>query len=68
MWVITMVVNAYNQEGEYLERVFKEKPSVDRLNELGYNGEHLHSGGGRRIGDDKWYYLVEVNDGEKYVA
>lgn len=68
MWAITYEMNDYNQHGKYLERVFKNKPSIERLNKYGYDGEHLYKGGGRKYTEDVWFYLVELKDGELYNA
>ena len=66
LWVITFAVNAYEQAGDYFERVFASKPSIDDLNSLGYDGEHLINGGGRYGGERYWYYLTEIKSGEQY--
>lgn len=66
VWVLTSVVNDYNQYGEYFEAVFKSKPSFEQLRELGVPEEHarkcLDTGGGRirTIGNiDEWWLLRE---------
>lgn len=66
MWVITRSENEYNQEGDYLERVFSSKPTKEKLDSLGYDGEHLLKGGGRKGSEYTWYHLVELNSGELY--
>ena len=66
LWVITFAVNAYDQECDYLERVFSTKPTIEDLNSLGYDGDHLINGGGRERDEHLWYYLTEIKSGEKY--
>jgi len=66
MWVITFAINAYEQDGDYLERVFDHKPTNKELEELGYDGEHLLKGGGRKNFEHKWYFLTELKSGEMY--
>lgn len=66
MWVITFAVNAYDQEGDYFERVFDKKPTVEELNKLGYDGEHLIKGGGRKGSEGSWRFLTEIKSGEAY--
>ena len=66
MWVITFAVNAYNQEGDYFERAFDKKPTVEELKKLGYDGEHLIKGGGRKGAEGSWRFLTEIKHGEAY--
>ena len=66
MWVITFAVNAYDQEGDYFERVFDKKPTIEELNNLGYDGEHLIKGGGRKGSEGSWRFLTEIKSGEAY--
>ena len=66
MWIITFAVNAYDQEGDYFDRAFDKKPTVEELNKLGYDGEHLINGGGRKGVEHTWYFLTEIKSGEKY--
>ena len=66
MWVITFAVNAYDQEGDYLDRVFGHKPTKEELDKLGYDGEHLLKGGGRKSFEHQWYYLTELKSGQQY--
>lgn len=66
MWVITFAINAYDQEGDYFERVFDKKPTVKDLDKLGYDGKHLINGGGRKGNEGIWYYLTEIKSGEEY--
>lgn len=66
MWVITFTINAYDQQGDYFDRVFDHKPTKEELDKLGYDGEHLLMGGGRRMFEEQWYYLIEIKSGEQY--
>jgi len=66
MWVITFSVNDYNQHGDYLDRVFNYKPSQEELDALGYDGEHLLNGGGRKNWEKCWYFLTELQPGQMY--
>jgi hypothetical protein len=66
MWVITFAVNAYDQEGDYLDRVFDHKPTKEELDKFGYDGEHLLKGGGRKSFEHQWYYLTELKSGQQY--
>lgn len=67
MWVITYGINEYNQEGEYLDRVFDKRPTKEELDNLGYDGEHLLNGGGRKDQEFTWYYLTSISSGQKYI-
>lgn len=66
MWVITYRINEYNQEGDYLDIIFDHKPTKEELDKLGYDGEHLLKGGGRKNNEYIWYYLTELESGKKY--
>lgn len=67
MWVITFAVNEYNQEGDYFDMVFDYKPTKEELNKLGYDGEYLLKGGGRKDNEYMWYYLSEMKSGQQYL-
>jgi len=67
MWVITFAVNEYNQEGDYFEMVFDHKPTKEELDKLGYDGEHLLKGGGRKGNEYLWYYLSKMKSGQQYL-
>lgn len=66
VWVITREINQYDQDGRYLMYTFTTKPSIEKLNSLGFNGEHLFNGGGRIDEEYEWYYLEEVESGQLY--
>lgn len=68
MWVITRSVNDYNQYGDYFERVFDHKPTKEELDSLGYDGEHLLNGGGRKDFEGVWFWLTEIKSGEEYIS
>jgi hypothetical protein len=66
MWVITFSINEYNQCGDYFDRVFDHKPTKEELDNLGYDGEHLLKGGGRKTFEGQWFHLTEMKSGEQY--
>ena len=73
VWVLTRGINEYDQDGEYFEAVFAEKPTVKKLAET-LKGkihisdimealvlcEHILSGGGRQGVEEVWFNLKEV--------
>lgn len=64
VWVLTMEVNAYDQEGEYFLAVWGHRPSLEELEQhiigSGYAEHLLETGGGRRSqSHDQWYWLRE---------
>lgn len=72
MWVLTRSINQYDQDGDYFERVFATKPTVEEL--VGNNGFFegyakylLDTGGGRIKDENEWYYLKEIGHGEQYI-
>jgi hypothetical protein len=81
IWVITSEVNAYEQYGlSYFETAYLEKPNLQQLCNFLYecplekateqqiiSVEHLSNGGGRRSFEDSWYYLTEIEEGEKWI-
>ena len=77
VWVLTRSINEYNQEGEYFEGVWADKPTIEQLVSF-FKGDnmnayysnitaaldfflHLQNGGGRRGHEDEWYELSEVD-------
>lgn len=70
VWVITSSVNDYNQYGEYFEKAYIGKPTLEDLKsflrpmyteyELDHVTEHLLKGGGRQGDEWKWFYLEEA--------
>lgn len=81
VWVLTKAVNEYNQEGDYLEAVFIDKPTRKDLllHFFGGSGDnkdyearshehvgHVLKGGGRIEAEYEWFYLGELKSGEKY--
>jgi len=63
VWVLTREINKYNQEGEYFEKVFFEKPTSKELSEYTrmskeYCEEFIIRRKGRRT-DHTWYNLYE---------
>ena len=62
MWILTREINAYDQDGEYLEAAFLKKPTEDQIKRyLKYDWEVdwvLNQGGGRKSDyDNTWFYL-----------
>ena len=71
MWVVTRAENDSNQYGEYFVGVYTHKPTIENLKKLLPNKseqtiKHILNGGGRQDFEDTWYFLSEINDGEKY--
>lgn len=69
VWVLTSMVNAYDQYGEYFEACFKEKPTPEQLAVItGLTKEHWESNpcGGRLEWEDEWYNLHEIEYGQKF--
>ncbi len=79
MFAITSAVNAYDQEGDYLEVIFDSTPTLQQLSDWYYNTKleklndeqllflaHLKRGGGRQANESQWYYLTELKSGQKY--
>lgn len=67
-WVLTRQINEYNQDGEYFEAVFAEKPDYDKLAKVllskGWDSKEmidnlLNNGGGRQGREETWYNLRE---------
>lgn len=65
LWIILRSINQYDQDGEYFEMAFDHKPSVKELNKLGYDGEYLIEGGGRKNVEYEWYTLISIQSGHK---
>jgi hypothetical protein len=62
VWVLTSEYNDQGQYGQYFEAVFLQKPTGERLLDLGVDKEdldHVLAGGGRRGDDYVWWYLTE---------
>lgn len=62
VWILTRAINAYDQEGEYFEGVFIDKPTCSQLIECGVadnDVQHVLKGGGRINGEYWWYFLRE---------
>lgn len=71
MWAVTRALNEYNQDGDYLVCVFKDKPDFQRLKTiLSIESDevinNLLEGGGRLNTEDEWFFLTELQDGEEY--
>lgn len=47
--------------------VFDHKPTKEELDKLGYDGEPLLKGGGRKGSEYLWHYLVEMKSGQQYL-
>lgn len=70
MWVVTRGLNMYDQDGEYLETVYANKPTKEQLKKyMGCSDEsaQLLYDGYWKDGDNVWYYLTELKEGEKYI-
>ena len=61
IWILTHEINEYNQDGEYFDRAFAQKPTIDqikeacRYNEMG--AKHVLNGGGRKNNEYMWFNL-----------
>ena len=68
LWVLTSHINDYDQHGDYFEAAWIEKPTSDEL--LPFVGKdevaHVLNGGGRKDGEDFWWFLVEIEAGKQY--
>lgn len=70
MWIITRAINQYNQEGDYFETAYENKPTLEDLVKFFGDEElanHVLNGGGRRGFEYEWYFLTEIKSGEQYV-
>lgn len=70
MHVLTRAINQYDQDGDYFEAVWINKPSIDQLKKFGFTPEYCHhllNNGGDRINQEEtWYFLTEIKEGEEY--
>ena len=63
IWILTSEYNDYNQYGTYFIKAYKDKPTINALQE--YIGrtveycEHVLSGAGRVGCENAWFYLKE---------
>lgn len=64
IWVLTSMVNDYNQYGEYFISAFIKKPTEEELVKLlGEGSEYAKNilcGGGRTDGRNEWHNLKEI--------
>ena len=66
VWVLTREHNDYDQYGRYFCAVFAQKPTHQQLEQLEVyvvpkdRLRHVLNGGGRKQGDDIWWFLEEV--------
>lgn len=64
IWVLTKEYNDYDQHGEYFVAAFSAKPTAEQLAKVDVHANeasHVISGGGRRSGEDSWYWLREYD-------
>lgn len=74
VWVLTEEYNQYDQYGEYFCAVFKEKPTLEQLTEIGVTEDYavhcIENEGGRlyggRVYESGWWYLREVEFNKYY--
>lgn len=70
MWLLTRAINEYNQDGEYFESAWINKPTEEQLSKFFGKDEslieHLLMGGGRIESENVWYYLTEVKEGKEF--
>ena len=63
VWILTKEYNDYDQHGEYFVAVYANKPTHQQLAEQDVPTNrlrHVLNGGGRKDGDDKWFFLIET--------
>jgi len=70
MWVVTREINQFEQDGEYLVSVFKDKPTFQALkallpSESDVTIGKLTRGGGRHGNEYEWFNLFSVENGQK---
>lgn len=70
MWILTRSINEYDQDGEYFESAWIDKPKKEDLFKI-FGGDeslitHLLNGGGRRDLENTWYYLTEFTEGTEF--
>jgi hypothetical protein len=64
VYILTREINEYNQEGEYFEAAFSEKPHHSQLTEQGvpkHRLKHVLNGGGRVGYESEWFMLREYD-------
>tara|TARA_R110000737_G_scaffold353158_1_gene402739 strand:- start:417 stop:665 length:249 start_codon:yes stop_codon:yes gene_type:complete len=70
MYIVTRVLNAYDQDGEYFVAAYLEKPTFKELRGLlsldTVTTGKLLKGGGRQDHEDEWFYLREIAIGESF--
>lgn len=71
MWIVTREIYEKNQDGEYFVAAYYKKPGFQQLRNLlpdksDATIERLTRGGGIHHGDDEWFHLIEVREGECY--
>lgn len=69
IWVVTRLINDYNQDGDYFVGFFYEKPTAAQLANLtGRSVEYWEESpnGGRHGTEYEWYLVVSMEEGESY--
>lgn len=68
VWILTSSYNLYDQQGDYFEAAFKEKPTAEAIAKwFEKKGEkiteelaqHIANGGDRQDTEHQWYNLIE---------
>ena len=67
VWILKSEYNAYDQYGEYFEKVWFHKPSEDELSEFlqctkQFAQEFLNGKQGRQGTEEVWYNLTEYEE------
>lgn len=69
-WVITKLVNDYNQYGQYFISAYTEKPTAEQIKKTLKCSDELavdiEKGGGRASFEDIWFELHEIKSGELF--
>lgn len=72
IWILTRLVNDYNQYGQYFAAAYAERPTAEQIKEtLKCSDEdalHIANGGGRQTFEDVWFELYEMKLGEFFTV
>ena len=70
MWILTRVINEYDQDGDYFLSAWNEKPSIKDLVKVTERDEEyckrILNNEGRLYPERTWFWLTEMKDGEVY--
>lgn len=70
MWILTRVINEYDQDGDYFFCAWNEKPNVKDLVKVTERDEdycnRILNNEGRLYPEHTWFWLTEMKNGEVY--